>query len=116
MKKIFIISTFFLFCAIPFTEIHASIVGVPYFGGIVTAEYTCNTGLLIYVKDAISTPPFFSIVPYMWLTGELPFLSYIPPHPGQELLGTALPMPMPCILGYIPIGFGFPIIYHGSSI
>ena len=101
---------------LPQAAAQASVVGVPYFGGLVTAEYTCNTGLLIYVKDAISTPPFFQIVPYMWLWGELPFLSYIPPHPGQELLGAASPTAIPCVFGYIPIGYGFPILYHGSSI
>lgn len=83
------------------------------FGGRVTAEYVCNTGLLVYLKS--SAPPFL-VFPVMWLWGELPFLSYIPPHPGQQLLGVAAPATVPCVLGYVPIGVGFPIEFHGSSI
>jgi len=109
---LFLVSSFF----VPVNRTQAS-TGAPYFGGIVTVEYACNTGLLVYVKDNISVvPPVSVVVPYMWLWGELPFLSYIPPHPGQELLGIALPVTVPCILGYVPIGAGFPIVYHGSSL
>ncbi len=83
--------------------------GVP-FGGLVTFEYVCNTGFLVYVATAKG------VIPFMWLWGNLPFASHIPPHPGQYLLGMASPTPVPCILGYIPIGAGLPIIYHGSSL
>jgi hypothetical protein len=80
------------------------------FGGKVTVVYPCNTGLLVYIKS------IKGIIPLMWLWGELPFLSHVPPHPGQYILGRAFPTPVPCILGIIPIGVGFPIIYHGSSL
>jgi hypothetical protein len=82
------------------------------FGGIVSVEYVCNTGLLVYVLTAPSGAP----APFMWFWGELPFLFHIPPHPGQILLGMAAATPVPCILGYIPIGYGLPIIFHGSSL
>jgi len=121
MKRFFsrlIVATVFLLIifVLPKTKIQASVVGVPYFGGLVTGETVCDTGLLIYVKDAISTPPFFEVVPYMWFTGELPFMNHVIPHPGQELLGAALPATIPCIVGYIPVGYGFPIVFHGDSL
>lgn len=83
------------------------------FGGRVLYEYTCNTGLLVYIKS--SSPPY-AVLPVMWLWGELPFSKYIPPHPGQQLLGVMAPAVVPCFLGYVPLGVGFPILFHGSSI
>ena len=88
----------------------AAVTGVS-FGGIVTAVQPCNTGLLAYV--ASPKPPY--VTPVMWLWGELPFLSYLPPHPKQQLLGKLAPVTVPCVLGVVPYGVGFPIIYHGSS-
>ncbi|HVU06508.1 MAG TPA: hypothetical protein VHC46_04755 [Thermodesulfobacteriota bacterium] len=82
-------------------------------GGTVLFQYVCNTGLLLYIKSA--TPPY-AVMPLMWLWGELPFSKYIPPHPGQQILGVAAPTVVPCVLGYVPIGVGFPILFHGSSI
>ncbi|HUD04032.1 MAG TPA: hypothetical protein VMR73_00885 [Candidatus Paceibacterota bacterium] len=122
MLKIFsrfvvIVSTLLILFALPVEEIQASVVGTPYFGGIVIAQHPCNTGFLLYVKDALPVPPFFEIIPYMWFWGELPFLFHIPPHVGQELLGAAGPTPVACFLGYAPTGeVGFPIIYHGDSL
>lgn len=80
------------------------------FGGLVTAVQPCNQGLLVYLKTA--TGP----MAYMWHWGQLPYLSYIPPHPGQYLLGVAIPITEVCMLGYIPSGVGFPIKFHGSSL
>jgi hypothetical protein len=83
------------------------------FGGRVTFEYYCNSGILAYIKS--SSPPYLTL-PIMWYWGELPYSSYIPPHPGQLLLGIITPATVPCIVGYYPIGYGFPIQFHGSSI
>lgn len=81
------------------------------FGGLVTAMQPCNSGLLVYVLT-----PLQGIMPFMWFTGELPFMMYVPPHPGQFLLGQSLPATIPCIIGNVPVGAGFPIIFHGESI
>lgn len=83
------------------------------FGGKVVAQLPCNTGSLLYV--ATSKGP----LPFMWLTGNLRYLSFTPPHVGQEMLGVAATVAMPCVLGVPPfaviLGAGLPIIYHGSS-
>jgi len=86
----------------------ASFAQVP-FGGKVTAITPCDTGELVYVLT------FKGIIPFMWLTGELPYLNRIPPHPGQELLGKAAAAEIPCIVGVVPIGMGLPIMFHGDS-
>ena len=88
-----------------------SVTGIP-FGGRVTAIQPCTTppGILAYVLTAKG--PF----PVIWFAPNLPFLSHIPPHPGQYLLGTAASAPITCIFGFVPYGVGFPILYHGSSI
>jgi hypothetical protein len=31
---------------------------------------------------------------------------------GPQVLGLFVPAPIPCILGIIPMGFGFPVIYY----
>lgn len=87
-------------------------VSVP-FGGIVTIVHPCDTGLIVYVK-LMSAP--YTVIPFMWFAGDLPFLSHIPPHPGQYLLGMAEPAPIPCLIGPAPTGAGAPIVFHGSSI
>jgi len=84
------------------------------FGGIVIGQLPCTKpvpGFLLLIKT-----PSTIVVPYLWAVGNLRFLSYIPPHIGQHILGMALPTPVPCIAGIIPMGVGLPIIYHGSSI
>jgi hypothetical protein len=80
------------------------------FGGQVVTVQPCNTGLLLYVKT-----PLMGVLPYMWLTGNLPYLMNVPPHPGQYLLGMSGAI-LPCILGIVPIGAGPVILYHGSSL
>jgi hypothetical protein len=52
----------------------------------------------------------------MWFFGELPYLSHVPPHPGQYLLGMQESVTAPCFVGPYPTGAGLPIIYHGASI
>jgi hypothetical protein len=81
------------------------------FGGLVTAVTPCDEGLLTYVLT-----PLTGVIPLMWLWGELPFLMYIPPHPGQELLGWTATVPIPCTISGIPYNGGLPILMHGSSI
>jgi hypothetical protein len=85
------------------------------FGGTVTAMQPCNTGLLLYIRTANLTWGF-NVVPYMWFWGNLPFLSKIPPHPGQNMLGMVGPTPVPCVTGFVPTGAGLPILYHGASL
>jgi hypothetical protein len=81
------------------------------FGGLVKTIQPCNTGLLLYVNV-----PLQGVQPFMWFTGNLPYLMRIPPHPGQWLLGMAGTAVVPCILGIYYQGAGQPILYHGSSI
>ena len=108
--RIFVALVLFFLTSSPIIT-SAAVVGIP-FGGVVTAVQPCNTGLLAYVKSP--KPPY--VFPVMWLWGELPFRSYIPPHPGQFVLGKAAPVTAPCFLGFIPYGVGFPIMFHGSSL
>jgi hypothetical protein len=84
--------------------------GVP-FGGLDTVEHPCDTGILIYLAGAPS-----GVIPVMWLWGELPFLDHVPPHPGQWLLGELAPVPVPCFVGHVLVGFGAPIEFHGDSL
>lgn len=83
----------------------------PYFGGQVIMIRPCNSGLLLEVR-----PPIGPNLTLMWLTGNLPYLMRIPPHPSQNLLGMASPAPVPCVVGNVTVGNGRPIIFHGSSI
>jgi hypothetical protein len=86
-----------------------AVTGIP-IGGLVTAIQPCNTGILAYVLT------MEGVVPVMWFWGNLPFLSHIPPHPGQYILGDGGTAVAPCVLGVIPYGGGIPILYHGSSL
>ena len=81
------------------------------FGGRVTSVQPCNNGLLLFVLV-----PLRGILPFLWTTGNLPYLTHVVPHPAQEMLGRALMAPVPCTLGTTVVGTGFPIIYHGSGI
>lgn len=86
------------------------------FGGKVTSIQPCDSGILAWVLQPPSpTQPVPVPKPFMWLTGELPFLNHVVPHPGQNLLGEATSILSPCVVGNIPYGFGFPIDFHGSS-
>jgi hypothetical protein len=110
MKKFFFM---LIFLAAPFSFCLAATTPTTLpFGGMISYEYVCNTGLLLYVLQPTAKIP----IPYMWYWGELPFLTHVPPHPGQELLGMSSATAVPCVLGYYVIGYGLPIIYHGSSI
>ncbi len=84
--------------------------GLQPFGGMVTAMRTCNSGLLLTVVEP------FGVNEYMWFWGNLPYLMYIIPHIGQNMLGMAAYGTVPCVIGTVTIGSGMPIIYHGSSI
>ena len=97
----------FAILAVPFASF-AQVPLVP-FGGKVTSITICNTGELVYVLTSKG------IIPFMWFAGELPYLNHVPPHPKQELLGKALSVPAPCIVGVVPVGVGLPIVFHGES-
>jgi hypothetical protein len=109
MKKIIIVLVFggIFFMSTPSFSYAAFPMG---FGGQVVSIQPCNTGLLVYIRTA------YAVQPFMWFTGELPYSWYIPPHPGQWMLGMYSTVVVPCILGIIPMGAGFPILYHGSSL
>ncbi len=81
------------------------------FGGRVMSIQPCNNGLLLYVYQPMRGP-----ITLMWNWGNLPYLMHIVPHPQQWLIGMASYVPTPCMLAYVFMGEGFPILYHGSSI
>jgi hypothetical protein len=111
MRKIVITGATVLLLMVTFGALpaYAIVAGVS-FGGRVVSIQPCNTGLLAYLKT--SKGP----MPVMWFWGELPFLSYIPPHPGQQMLGKVGTALSPCVLGSVTYGAGLPVLYHGSSI
>lgn len=84
-----------------------------YFGGWDVMQVQCNSGYLITFKSA---EPAFKPSKIMWNWGELPFLAYVPPHPGQSMIGFLAPVPEPCFLGKVKIGEGLPIEFHGENI
>lgn len=108
MKKLILIILSILI-SVPLISRAFSVTGVP-FGGKVTSMTVCNSGILAYVKTSSA------VLPVMWYWGHLPYLSYIPPHVGQQLLGMRASFTVPCWLGYYIVGYGFPIEYHGSSL
>ena len=83
--------------------------GMVPFGGRVTMTRSCNSGLLVTVQEATA------VNDYMWMSGNLKYLSYTPPHVSQYLVGQSAKSKVPCILGYVKIGSGALIIFHGSS-
>ncbi len=109
MKKIILIIIIFIGLFSVGGTVFAQISPKISFGGKIVAQTVCNTGILIYVKSAVTIKPF------MWFWGNLKYSSYIPPHIGQSVLGIAGPTPVPCVFGYVPIGVGLPILFHGSS-
>ncbi len=83
------------------------------FGGHVTFLHVCNSGFLILVAPGVppAIPSWFMITP-----ASFPWSYYIPPFLGQNVIGVAAPAPVPCLVGPIPIGVGFPILYWGSGL
>ena len=96
------------FSVIPFFS-YATTVS-PFFGGQVVMQQPCNNGLLLYVKTLIG------IKPLLWTAGELPFLMHVAPHVGQYMIGMSAIATVPCTLGPVVVGAGYPIIYHGESL
>jgi hypothetical protein len=112
MKKVFAICiglALALLGQIAYAQSLGNVKGVA-FGGRVTAIQPCNTGILAYLATARGP------LSVMWFWGNLPFASYLPPHPGQYVLGRAGTTIAPCVLGTVPYGGGLPILYHGSSL
>lgn len=83
--------------------------GLLHFGGSVVWEVPCDDGLLLTVEQ-FTGPQYF-----MWNYGELPYLMFVPPHIGQNLIGAADYVPSECWLGDEYMGYGFPIVGHGES-
>jgi hypothetical protein len=88
---------------------HAGLFGGA-FGGQVIFEIPCDTGLLLTVLE-----PGAGAQELMWNYGELPYLSFVPPHIGQWLLGMT-GLPEVCAVGPLTIGIGNAITFHGSSL
>ncbi len=110
MKRSYIflsLLTVFLF-SIPYFS-YASAIS-PYFGGQVVVTFPCNSGLLVYLLTSSGVENL------LWTDGELPFLSFVPPHIGQYMVGMSAMVMAPCTLGPYTIGQGYPIIYHGESL
>ena len=80
----------------------------PPFGGPIITVAPCNTGLWITVGPP--NPGSFMIMP-----GTLIYL-YEAFHPGAETLGLYDPVPVPCVVGILPIGIGFHTIMVGTSL
>lgn len=80
------------------------------FGGRVMTTKPCDEGLLITLRTPLGTD-----VPYMWIWGNLPYLSRIAPYPSQNVLGIAKSAAVPCTISGVPYAGGVPIIFHGSS-
>lgn len=82
------------------------------FGGMIYNLTRCVNGVLVELG-----PPSFDS--YMWLADSSFSYSYGPPVvEGQWLLGMAFDEAyclVPCHAGLCPIGSGWAIIYHGSS-
>jgi hypothetical protein len=85
--------------------------GLISFGGRVLMIQPCNSGMLLTVQEPVN-----GMRQYMWFAGNLPYMMRVPPHPGQNIIGKAAIAPIPCILGIVGMGAGFPILYHGDSI
>jgi hypothetical protein len=90
--------------------------GLPFsFGGeVVSINYCIHGAVNIIIK-----PAGFFDVSYVW--GVPPETISVPPAPpikiGQQVLGIALPVPVPCIgFGlHPPIWYGWQVIYGGAS-
>ena len=108
MKKIIVTLTLLtvILTAIPTSSFAAMPMG---FGGQVTVVHPCDTGELLYIR----TP--YAVLPFMWFSANLVFSWNVPPHPGQWLLGMYSTVQVPCFLGPVYIGQGFPIIYNGGG-
>jgi len=92
-------------------------VATPSFGGTVAASAPiCVAPAGVLVSIAGPRP-----LPLMYLTPGSFSYSYGPPViPGQKTLGRAGVTPVtcnvPCPAGVCPVGFGFPILFNGSSL
>jgi hypothetical protein len=80
------------------------------FGGSVTNIQVCNDGELVTLRE-----PLEGTIQLMWLYGELPYLMFIPPINGQDMIGMASLVLSQCYLGYSYEGQGWQIEYHGED-
>ncbi len=86
------------------------------FGGAVLTAIPCTTppAWLIYIKPANKlSPSNFMILPppaTRWYAYFLPFV------PTTAVLGTYDLTPITCIIGFIPVGFGFHVFQVGSGL
>ncbi len=86
------------------------------FGGTVLVAIPCTSppAWLIYIRPANKlTPSNFIILPppaTRWYAYFLPFI------PTTAVLGTYDPATIACIIGFIPVGFGFHVLQVGSGL
>jgi len=115
-----------------YTLLLAAVVGIVFvpffsqaqipFGGTITNVTYCpdqiNSGVLVWLL--IIDEPMLGPQPFIWFIGELPFMMYVVPHVGQNLIGMATPTTINCTLRGSPMipSFprGFPILFHGESL
>jgi len=89
---------------------NAQAAGIP-FGGPVTITIPCDGGMLVTVGPPVPTTIFVSVA---FMATPLFFL-YRALHTGAFWLGLYEPVPIPCIVGLVPIGAGFNVIMAGTS-
>lgn len=84
------------------------------FGGAIVSIVPCPASASLWTIIGPPTP-----MSLMYTPVSRSFAYGPPVHPGQWLLGLAT-APAPCLIptpvGPIPIGFGFTILFHGSSV
>lgn len=82
------------------------------FGGRVISINYCTQGAV----NIIILPAGFFPISYVWQAGTPVGLP--PTHPGQQVLGLALPVPVPCVgFGtHPPVWWGLQVFYGGTSL
>lgn len=108
MKRFFIMTI--LFGLLVFPGFTLAFVPIPLGGKVITTK-PCDEGLLLTLKTSKGITG-----PFMWIWGNLPYLSRNIPHINQNILGMAKSVPVPCTISGFPYAGGLPIIYHGSSL
>ena len=81
------------------------------FGGYVYSAFPCLNGGILFVAQNVFKIPTTFFQPG-W--GTYSFDSF-PPLPGKKIEGRALPIPVPCLIGFTYPFFGapIPIFYYG---
>ncbi len=91
------------------------------FGGTVISVLPCLTApgfFAVNMIERLSIPPYFTYSTYI-LSPLSPFLSHVPPHPGQNVIGKSFGM-YSCIIDLNPkhyvVWFEPFSVFYGSSL